>query len=322
MADNNKREIPGFYRDPETGRFYRDNPGPSGNSSVKALQRKKKELPVPPKHTNVVNFLNNRSINAIGSVPEQRQYWEMRIFTKRGIQKELIKLNSARITAPEFIKGGETSVYGMWNCVVQQGTKLKQQYAIGETNFLNVSSQKLRMKTHSNYIIDMCEGPNDTIVAVYNNQNVMHAYAEFFPRRPPVIINSTQIFFSADIFEPSRRRIDRSALFCCSSTSTGTETTVGFGSESLVNLFKIEDSRTIVKTVPVENRRVHSLAFDSMGKVMTYGTNNGRLYVYDTTTDAMVHEFQIHDCCLIDAAFLNDYQVIIASVDDSLQMVS
>lgn len=304
---NNKIDIPGFIRDPETGRYFRENPADMGNSSLKKikLEVKAKTAPKvrPSKIKNVSNFLRMRDIGSFNGVVAESEYCKMMVKNKKEVfsEKMNVTLNldeQCSMESVEFIIGSEKANIGLWNHKI--GSQHK--YIVMERNFFNAQDHRsMNYKTTKYNIIDMCEAPNDILVCIYNN----------------FVHNTTSIHCFAKHYEDDSLIFRKGAFYCCSAVGNGIA--YAAGGENCIKLFNVND---VDESLHLKGR-VHTLSSDKDGKLLAAGLHDGRIRLYDVTTKKVTTEIKGLDTCIVESAFRESTPyAIFAGLPDKLFEVS
>ena len=306
MSETSK-EIPGFYRDPVTGKYYKDGPGSFHNPSLKKLKTEREvneEFKIKPKITNVVRFLNAREIKAIGGVQESKEYLKMKWHLKKKIKSaalDTLRVNFT-ITSVGYIIGSDSAIYGFWNDEKHQSyiigsTKLRELFDYNSSYFLKAFG----------FVIDMCEGLDDDFIVVYNNScrnGLLVERVDEFDRMP--LLQYGQ-YFAGRRLEYFKRQI-----FCCSCSKS--RACYAFGCDNYIGLVNDHNSEVYVKI----DGRVHTVAFDNTGNLVASGVHTGKLFLHDLRIKEEVMNIELSKSCLVDSSMLNSHQIIIAGADDVL----
>lgn len=305
IMSGDSKELPGFYRDPVTGKYYRDVPGNDNIPVIKKLKIEKEvneEFKIKPKITNAVRYLNAREIRTIGGLQDTKEYLKMRWHLKEQINNSA--LNRLRVnfyfTSVDYITGSKDSIYGFWNDEYRR-------YVIGTMKFNDHSHHSLYFHKGFGYVIDMCEGLHDDFVVLYNSScrnGLLVERVDEYDRMP--LLQYGQ-HFAGRTLDYFKRQI-----FCCCCEKNSL--CYVFGCENVVGFIDDHNREEYIKI----NGRVHSLAFNETGNLMASGVHYGKLYLHDLRTKEMVMNIEISKSVLVDLSVMNSHHIIVSGTDDVL----
>lgn len=302
----NSKEIPGFYRDPVTGKYYRDVPGSSNIPALKKLKIEREvneEYKIKPEITNTVRYLNAREIRTTGGMQDTKEYLKMRWHLKEQIKStalDELRVNFS-FTSVDYIIGSKDSVYGFWN------DEKYRRYIIGTMEFEDHSHHNLYFHKAFGYVIDMCEGLDDDFIVVYNSScrnGLLVERVDEYDRMPMLQYGQ---HFAGRTLEYFKRQV-----FCCCCNKNSLR--YAFGCENVVGFINAHNRESYKKI----DGRVHTLAFNDTGNLMASGVHTGKLSLHDLRTKEMVMNMEISKTCLVDSSVLNSHHIIVSGADDVL----
>lgn len=318
MMSPKKSDIPGFYRDPLTGKYYREKPDDMATSesmkkikdSVAAEQLKAiKDKPRPIRNT--LTYLRERELAGKNGFLSIHSYYGMRIGNKT--LKCDVDLNMTQVKCPdiaevEYIKASPAYVYGVWK---RRSTTENCSYVFGHIDMNGAEAPKdIEFYYTNKYIVDICQNISGTCAFVSNC--------------PKTGLGSCHLVwrtnFNTEVYDHFHSM--KTTLFSCAHAVVDDTVRIAVGGENIVIEYNGLAPNFKVR-IP---GNVHTVAYNEDGTHLIFGTSKGVLGLVDLRLDYNEKPTpllqKVSNSSLIDSCFLSDEQIIVAVSNNRLQTVS
>ncbi|XP_054718242.1 uncharacterized protein LOC129227675 [Uloborus diversus] len=294
MSKKDTLELPGFDRDPVTGKYYRKLP--AGSPSCFDVRRhpnspednSAEKLKIP----NVAKLISQRDLGQLVNTKFETDILELKtkdIFLKKKFTFPGDVINELALMDCQFLKRGNGTIIGKWSCKNFPNMCYLGEFEDDVTNLHKKSDPLLHAYLVKKFITDFCE--------CYDSQ---YRYVVFSAHRNCdnvglIYLINTQICADRSEFA-SITYLDLnivSPIWCCASNHQKLNFAVGL--EKFVNVYS---STRIIRSIGVPGQ-AHTVEFDKTGNLMFSGLNNGRLIMSDLRT-RREHDVSVKlsDCCL------------------------
>lgn len=318
MSRRRNMELPGFHRDPKSGKYFRipkrgyglpstSYEVPAG-PSVSNRKSKRTYGPVTPKFKNMLDCQKNFQNGCIETSDYESTVLSLRLKNLRLEQEYTYPSGNEELNI-RYLKKGLKSLYGLW--VSRSNDSFC--YAFGDFKNSSVPPELEAHKYEITYlpaqitVADLCEGFSHPLCLLYvgNDWVTGHGTARLTWRR----------HISDDVTEISRHFYVNSAVWCCASNKFTDKFALGVENGVYVNspmahLYKHLKGQT------------HAVCFNKMGYLIFAGVNSGRLAIIDTRDQEPVSRYKLNDYCISDVSVLsNENYLICAGGGDYLSKI-
>ncbi|GBM68773.1 hypothetical protein AVEN_97907-1 [Araneus ventricosus] len=304
-------EIPGFYLEPRTGRYFRvpasGSPLPrlfngsrveAASADFNTRRRKTVYEPTVPRFKSILNCLNSNQIGSIESHNYQREVSTLRLENLH-LAHQFVYPSGNKELRIRFLKGGIKHLYGQWVSQMN-GTFF---YAFGDFTDLRHAPALEAHRYEITYlapqivVADMCEGFSHPLCLLYvgNDFNSGLGTARLTWRRE----------FSNDASEMSRHFYVNSAVWCCCSNKFSGTFALGVENGIYVHNYS---AHLYTKQFKGQVLGVH---FKKTGEIIYAGVNHGKLITVDTRVRDPVYKTKLNDYALTEVALLDNENYMI-----------
>ncbi|XP_055927236.1 DDB1- and CUL4-associated factor 4-like [Argiope bruennichi] len=303
-------EIPGFYVEPQTGRYFQvpinGSPLPSlfngarvepASADFNIRRRKIIYEPKRPRFNSIVNCINSNQMGSIDTLTYQQEVSALRMENWHLGSQYVYPFGNSDIEI-RLLKGGMKYLYGHWS----SSSNATFFYAFDDFRSLEAPacvSHHYQIAYISPQIVvaDMCEAYSHRLSILYvgNDFNSGLGTARLTWRRE----------LSENVTEGSRHFYVNSAVWCCCSNRF-----TGLFALGIENGIYIHNYDTHLYTKPFKGQ-VLGIHYKKTGDIIYAGVNHGKLITVDTRVRNPVCKTKLNDYALTELSLLEDENYMI-----------